>query len=170
MAPIIFHHKSIPWNSMCDKNKIKISKTEKSIFVRSHWLLKGIVLFACSDWLLKLGISCTIHWFAKHNGRARVITFPAEFWPDKIHFFFAGYSLVWYILTQLFTCVGEQRWIIVKYFMPQSKTWRLRILDTGGLLNYVNRWMLRFTVQYCWIQKTWILYLVLRTLRDVFNQ
>ena len=46
-----------------------------------------------------------MHWFAKLNGRARVITFPAEFRPDKIHFVVAGYSLVWYILTQLSTSV-----------------------------------------------------------------
>ena len=30
-----------------------------------------VVVVASSDWLLKLGISCTIHWFAKHNGRVR---------------------------------------------------------------------------------------------------
>ena len=29
------------------------------------------------------------------------VTFPAEFWPDKIHFV-VGYSQVWYILKQLF--------------------------------------------------------------------
>ena len=38
--------------------------------------------------------------------RTRVITFPAEFWPDENSFFIAGYSLVWYILTQLFTSVS----------------------------------------------------------------
>ena len=43
--------------------------------------------FARSDWLLKLGISCTIHWFAKHNGRARE---QSPFQPsfDQIRFIF----------------------------------------------------------------------------------
>ena len=44
-------------------------------------------------------VSCTIHSFAKLNGRARVMNFPAEFWPDKKnHFFVSNYSLVWHIL------------------------------------------------------------------------
>ena len=33
---------------------------------------QGMPIFARSDWLLELWISCTIHWFAKHNaGHAR---------------------------------------------------------------------------------------------------
>ena len=53
-------------------------------FIYHQWR----VLFARSDWLLKLGIStgyllvCKTQWT-----RARVITFPAEFWPDEIQFF-----------------------------------------------------------------------------------
>ena len=49
--------------------------------------------------LLKLGIHilwyplvCKTQWM-----RMWVITFPAEFWPEKIHFVVAGYSLVWNI-------------------------------------------------------------------------
>ena len=39
----------------------------------------------------------------KIDARARVITFPAEFWPEKNSFFATGYSLVWYTLKQVFT-------------------------------------------------------------------
>ena len=67
-------------------------------------------------WLAtQFGISTGYPLVYKHNGRARVITFPAEFWPNKIHFFFfffvAGYSLVWYVLNYL----APLHWIIVKF-------------------------------------------------------
>ena len=41
-----------------------------------------------------------IHSFAKHNGRARVITFPAEFWQNKIIRF--SLAMHWFGLKQLF--------------------------------------------------------------------
>ena len=43
-------------------------KTGKGIW---RDLMSLFQLISHSDWLLKLGISCTIHWSAKHNGRAR---------------------------------------------------------------------------------------------------
>ena len=49
-----------------------------------------------NEYLLKLGISCTIHWFAKQNGHMRVITFPAYFWPGKFiscHWLFTSVRL-----------------------------------------------------------------------------
>ena len=59
-------------------------------------------VFACSDWLLKLGVAPAVYrlgfyfWF-----RARV--FP-HFSEEK-ELFGAGYTLVWYILTRLLTSV-----------------------------------------------------------------
>ena len=52
-----------------------------------------MTIFARPYWLLKLGISCDIYWFAKQNERARVITFPV-LTHDLLLLFVAGYSLV----------------------------------------------------------------------------
>ena len=58
------------------------------------------------DWLLigsssseypVISTGCKTQWT-----RERGITFPAEFWPNGIHFLITGYLLVWYILKQLF--------------------------------------------------------------------
>ena len=67
--------------SKCKAFHMKISF---SIYQTSEY----VCFFARSDWLLKLGISCSIYCFAKHNGRAREVTFPAEFRRDKKIFFF----------------------------------------------------------------------------------
>ena len=55
----------------------------------SHCGVRGYGIFARSDWLPKPGIStvyllvCKTQWT-----RARAITFPAESWADKMHFFY----------------------------------------------------------------------------------
>ena len=52
--------------------------------------------------ILHYSLVCKTQWT-----RAREITFSAEFWPDELLLFLfcfvIGYSLVWYILTQLLT-------------------------------------------------------------------
>ena len=79
--------------------------------------------------ILRYPLVCKTQW-----RRTRVITFPAEFWPDENSFFSAGYSLVWYILTQLFTSVSVNNcWISRAWVTNQNAR---KTLFTGLVLKW----------------------------------
>ena len=78
----------------------KLHKMDVILSLKNEWTPRGYYFILVytnpvnihfrmpSDWLLKLGISCDIHWFAKHSGRVHMSNhLSSRVLTNKITFF-----------------------------------------------------------------------------------